>query len=154
MHVLLFTRKYAGIMNKRLNALEHVCQQFGVVLLYSFGSRATEIRDWLEGRLEELPLGPSDADIGVKTLAGMKWSIREKVQLAGALEEIWGGLRVDLVSLSEADPFLAAEIIRGERLFTGDVHEADEYELYVLRRAGDLAPLERERMALVLGEVP
>jgi hypothetical protein len=54
---------------------------------------------------------------------------------------------------SQTDPFLAAEIIRGERLFTKDEHEADEYELYVLRRAGDLAPLERERMALVLGEI-
>jgi hypothetical protein len=59
---------------------------------------------------------------------------------------------VDLVFLSEANPFVAAEIIRGQRLFAGDSHEADEYELYVLRRAGDLAPLERERMARVLGE--
>jgi uncharacterized protein len=68
------------------------------------------------------------------------------------LEEFFGGLRVDLVCLSEADPFAAAEIIRGERLFVSDGHEADEYELYILRRAGDLAPLERKRMALVLGE--
>ena len=59
---------------------------------------------------------------------------------------------MDLVVLSEADPFLAAEIIRGERIFDRDSLEADEYELYVLRRAGDLAPLERERMALILGE--
>jgi hypothetical protein len=65
----------------------------------------------------------------------------------------WLG-RVDLVFLSGANPFVAAEIIRGERLFASDSHEADEYELYVLRRAGDLAPLERERMAVVLGEPP
>ena len=68
------------------------------------------------------------------------------------LEELLAVSRVDLVCLNEADPFVAAEIIRGERLFAADTHEADEYELYVLRRAGDLAPLERERMALVLGE--
>jgi hypothetical protein len=88
----------------------------------------------------------------VKALTGKKWSVREKVLLADALEGLLGIQQVDLVCLTEADPFLAAEIIRGERLFASDSHEADEYELYVLRRAGDLAPLERERMALVLGE--
>jgi hypothetical protein len=60
--------------------------------------------------------------------------------------------RVDLVVLQEADPFLAVEIIRGERLYVRDEYEADEYDLYILRRAGDLAPLERERQALILGE--
>ena len=92
--------------------------------------------------------------MGIKGIPGEKWSVTKKVQLANALEEFLGVLRVDLVFLSEADPFLAAEIIRGERLFAADGHEADEYELYILRRAGDLAPLERERMALVLGEHP
>ena len=29
-----------------------------------------------------------------------------------------------------------------------DEYEADEYELYILRRAGDLAPLEKERISL------
>jgi hypothetical protein len=139
-------------MNKRQATLDQICRQFDVAFLYSFGSRAEEVRDWFEERRDNLPPGPSDADIGVKGIPGRKWSVREKVQLAGALEELLGGLRVDLVCLSEADPFVAAEIIRGERLFAKDGHEADEYELYVLRRAGDLAPLERERMALVLGE--
>ncbi len=139
-------------MNKRQAALEQICRQFDVVLLYSFGSRAAEVRDWVESQQDRLPAGPSDADIGAKALTGRKWSVREKVQLADALEEFLGIGRVDLVCLSEADPFVAAEIIRGERLFASDSREADEYELYVLRRAGDLAPLERERMALVLGE--
>jgi hypothetical protein len=140
-------------MNKRREALEQICRLFGVALLYSFGSRAAEVREWVEGQRDRLPAGPSDADMGVKPEPGRKWAVREKVQLAGALEDLWGVLRVDLVCLNEADPFVAAEIIRGERLFTSDARGADEYELYVLRRAGDLAPLERERMALVLGEL-
>jgi hypothetical protein len=53
--------------------------------------------------------------------------------------------------LPEADPFLAANVIRGERLFADDRYLADLYDLYVLRRAGDLVPLERERQALILG---
>ena len=47
---------------------------------------------------------------------------------------------------------MAANIVRGERLYARDEHETDEYDLYVLRRAGDLIPLERERLALILGE--
>ncbi len=68
-----------------------------------------------------------------------------------ALEDFFGCGCVDLVVMPEADPFVAAEVVRGERLFAADDYAADEYELYVLRRAGDLAQLERERMALVLG---
>jgi Polymerase beta, Nucleotidyltransferase len=139
-------------MNKQQAALEQICRKFDVAFLYSFGSRSAEVREWLEGRRDPLPAGPSDTDIGFQPLAGKKWSVREKVEFAGTMEELLAVSRVDLVCLNEADPFVAAEIIRGERLFAADPHEADEYELYVLRRAGDLAPLERERMALVLGE--
>jgi hypothetical protein len=139
-------------MNKQQTALDRICRKFDVAFLYSFGSRSAEVREWLEGRRDPLTGGPSDTDIGVQPLAGKKWSVREKVEFAGTMEELLAVSRVDLVCLNEADPFVAAEIIRGERLFAADPHEADEYELYVLRRAGDLAPLERERMALVLGE--
>jgi hypothetical protein len=152
LHRVTFHRHCGGNMNKRQTALEQICRQFDVALLYSFGSRAADVRDWIEERRDNLKAGSSDADIGVKGFSGRKRPVKEKVNLAQALEELLGIGRVDLVCLNEADPFWAAEIIRGERLFAYDSHEADEYELYVLRRAGDLAPLERERMALVLGE--
>jgi predicted nucleotidyltransferase len=139
-------------MKNHHHRLRQICNQFAVLALYAFGSQAKEIRSLLEGHQNISLLSSSDVDIGVRSLSGRKFSVTEKVELALALEELFGCKRVDLVSLSEADPFLAAEVIRGERLFTHNEHEADEYELYVLRRAGDLAPLERERMALVLGE--
>ena len=141
-------------MNERQLALEQICRQFGVQALYSFGSRAGEVRDWFEEHADALSPGTSDVDIGAKGTPGKKWSIAEKVHLAGELERLLGEFRVDLVILSEADPFVAAEIIRGEKLFVEDTRLADEYELYILRRAGDLAFLERERMALVLGDRP
>jgi len=140
-------------MKSRHSDLKQICQQFGVVALYTFGSQARKIKDWIEGRQDDIPLRTSDVDIGVRVISGANFSVTEKAKLALSLEDLFGSNRVDLVLLSQADPFLAAEIIRGERLFTRDEHEADEYELYVLRRAGDLAPLERERMALVLGEI-
>jgi predicted nucleotidyltransferase len=137
-------------MGERYLMLERVCRHFEVAILYAFGSQAKRVQDWLSEREESLAL-TSDVDIGVKTAKGLRLSIAEKISLTMALENIFGCQRVDLVFLAEADPFLAAQILRGERLFVLDEYEADEYELYILRRAGDLAPLERERIALVLG---
>lgn len=132
-------------------SLEHLCQQYHVSALYAFGSRAHDARQWLDGILADLQ-GPSDLDIGVRSEPGFIGSVKEKVRLAFALENLMRCGRVDLVILQEADPFLAVEVIRGERLYSRDEYDADEYDLYILRRAGDLLPLERERQALILGE--
>jgi hypothetical protein len=83
-----------------------------------------------------------------------KGSITEKNHLSGALEQPLGGLRVDLIVLNEADPFVAAEVIRGERVFIGNNRRADEYEPYGPRRAGDLSPLGRGANGMVLGKLP
>ncbi len=140
------------VMSERVEALARLCEQFQVQILYAFGSRAQDARSWLAGSIEKLAAGPSDLDVGVKVRAGTTCSVFEKVRLAQALEELLGVRRVDLVVMDQADPFLAANVIRGERLYAADAHAADEYDLYVLRRAGDLAPLERERQSLVLRE--
>lgn len=134
----------------RRPTLERICRVFNVAILYAFGSRAKEVQDWIEGAQIDFAPGPSDADFGAKAMPGIKWSFKEKVRLAIELEDLLGCNRVDLVVLDEADPFLAEEVIRGERLYAEDEYLADEYDLYVLRRAGDLAPLEREWMSMVL----
>jgi hypothetical protein len=77
-------------------------------------------------------------------------SVREKAEMAVGLENLLGVDRVDLAVLPEADPFLAVNIIRGERLFCRERYTADEYELYILRRAGDLEPFERYRIQQIM----
>lgn len=138
-------------MNLR-ESLAAVCRQFEVDALYVFGSRANEVYAAVR---DSGPLRPSssDVDVGVLAMSARLSDPRERVRLAVALEDLLGATRVDLVMLPEADPFVAAAVVRGERLYARDRHAADEYDLYVLRRAGDLAPLERERMALILGDV-
>lgn len=136
----------------RREALARICQAFHVAILYAFGSRADEVLAWIEDREQALGSGSSDVDIGIRPILGASLSVKEKVRLAIALEDLFGVGRVDVVCLPEADPFLAAAVVRGERLYARDEYEADEYDLYILRRAGDLIPLERERMALILGE--
>lgn len=131
-------------MNRRRAALETICRARGVAILYCFGSRAREALAWLDSSEGELLPGPSDVDVGVKPLPGVKLRLRAEVGLTQALEEFLGVDRVDLVNLDSANPYLAAEIIHGERLYADDDYAADNYDLYVLRREADLAPLEEE----------
>jgi hypothetical protein len=76
--------------------------------------------------------------------------IRQKAEMAVELEDLLNAGRVDLITLGDADPFLSVNVIRGERLFCSDHYAADEYELYILRRAGDLADFERERIERIM----
>ena len=133
----------------RLACLAHLCSGFGVESIYAFGSRGKDVADWLRGGLASLDGDERDVDIGVRTRQPL--DVHDKVQLAIALEDYLSVTRVDLVCLPDADPFVAASIVRGERLHETDLYAGAEYELYVLRRAGDLIPLEEERAALVLG---
>lgn len=136
-------------MSERAAAVISLCEQYGIEILYAFGSRGREVAEWVNGA-GTLPAGPSDVDLAVKPARPME--VFEKARLAVAFEDLLGVNRVDLVVLPEAGAFLAANAIRGERLYARDEVAADEYDLYVLRRAGDLAPLERERQALILGK--
>jgi hypothetical protein len=139
-------------MTDRLGRISAFCVRNRIESLHAFGSRAREIADWVEGKRPALARSSADIDIGALPAQGTRLSIREKSSIAIELEEIFQAGRVDLVILPEADSFLAANVIRGERLYCRDTHAADEYELYALRRAADLAPFERERLALIEGK--
>jgi predicted nucleotidyltransferase len=107
-----------------------------ILAFYLFGSR---------GRHEATE--QSDVDVGV--LFRQQESFRDLLLLEDALERRLG-LPVDLIDTGRASAFLALDVIRGERLFCADPDRCDEFELYVMRRAGDLAPFEKERRKLLL----
>lgn len=137
-------------MKTRLRKLEQISKKYQVKALYLFGSCSAEMLRFLQDDVYRSLPSQSDLDIGVLTHS--PFSVEEKVNLTFELEDLFGVPRVDLVMLPEADAFLAANIIRGERIYAEDSYLADEYELFVLARAGDLAELERERMAMILQE--
>lgn len=126
------------------------CVQNRLEILYVFGSRAGEISRYVKEGAGIAPENSSDVDIAVRVALDRRLSVKDKVEMTSALEDLLGVDHVDLAFLHEADPFLAANIIRGERLFCMDEYLADEYELYILRRAADLAPFERIRMEHIL----
>lgn len=133
--------------------LREICDRHDIDLVYAFGSRADEVRAFIYGIGKLDKSVSSDVDIGIKPSPKRgAMSVREKVEVALEVEDLLGVERVDLVTLSDADSFLSANIVRGERVFARDPYSAEEYELYILRRAGDLAPLEQERLSMIFAK--
>lgn len=130
--------------------LSSICRRYGIDSLYVFGSRASEVAQVVHKGQSLTDSTGSDVDIGVLPCQGGSLDPRAKVRLMAELEDVFGAGRVDLVSLTDAPPFLALEIVRGELLYDADPDRTAEYELLVLRRAADLAPYERERVRDVL----
>jgi predicted nucleotidyltransferase len=137
-------------MNDLQQKLADICRRHGVVSLYAFGSRAAEARERLTGKREEFEPSSSDLDIAAMPDAGVDFGARARVRFSAEIEALLKVPRVDLVVLSEASPFLAADVVRGELLYCDDPDRQAHEELYVLRRAGDLAYFEEERLAGIL----
>ena len=122
--------------------------KYGLRDVYAFGSRSADIAG--RGGVGDSDPSESDLDVGVQPLPGRTLAARDRVRLAGELEALFRVPRVDLVVLPEASAFLAFEVVSGELLYTSDEHAQAEYELYVLRRAADLAPFRRDRVRQIL----
>jgi predicted nucleotidyltransferase len=125
----------------RRQALERVCESFGLLAVYLFGSRADDGLRLLEGK-QIAPEG-SDLDVGV-VLRGQAAGFRSLSQLQVDLEEVFAPLCVDLVPLQRVDALFQFSAIDGHRVAVTDSHEADEYELVVMNRAAELLPIQRQ----------
>ena len=108
--------------------------------LYLFGSQA-----------DGTAAPDSDVDVGV--LFAGPTSLEDRVRLEARLADALGK-SVDLVDVGACEAFLAFAIISGERLYCSDPDRCDELDLYVMRRAGDLAPFERQRRQMLLTPDP
>jgi predicted nucleotidyltransferase len=107
-----------------------------ILAVYLYGSRS---------RGEERP--DSDVDVGV--LYGDPADVFDVIDFELALRDELG-LPVQAVDVGRCSAFLAFDVISGERIYCTDSTRCDEFDLYVMRRAGDLLPYERERIRMVL----
>ena len=132
--------------------LEQIARRFAIRDVYAFGSRAGEIRGRVarDRELETAFGSSSDVDLAVQPYDAEAFTASDRARLVAALEDLFGAPRVDLVVLSEAPVLLATEVVRGELLYTADPLAQAEHELYLLRRAADLAPFLRERVEQIL----
>jgi predicted nucleotidyltransferase len=140
----------AGGKLKKTKTLSELARAYHLADIYVFGSQAMEIAAMIKNGRAIKPPSTSDVDIGVRPKQGPRLSTQDLVKLAVKLEDLFEVNRVDLVLLPDAEPFLALDIIRGELLYTDDPLDQAYYELFVLRRAGDLLPFKRERIELIL----
>jgi len=133
-----------------LLAFKKIVLKYDLTEVYAFGGRAKEIAAYLHDGESLTKASKSDVDIAVRTRPDKTLSPSERVRLTLDLEGLLGVSRVDLIMVCEAEPFLAAEIIRGELLYAEDLDRQARFELYVLRRAADLAPFKKQRMKMIM----
>jgi len=133
-----------------IEPLGRIVTDYRLDAIYAFGSRAAEARQAVAEGTGLSMENRSDLDVGVLPEPDVHLDAAQRADLASALEDVFVPARVDLVVLPEASPFLALDIVTGELLLARDPDREAEFQLFVLRRAGDLAPFERARRALVL----
>ena len=137
------------------DTIQSISGRYAIDTLYVFGSRAKEVADYARDNGAIANKKNVDVDIAVLPAQNCRLSVRNRVRLTADLEDLLGVCRVDLVCLPDVSPFLALEVIRGEQLYSKDPDRSAEYELYILRKAGDLAHFERQRRKKILaGALP
>lgn len=133
-----------------LSELCDLARRYDLIAIYAFGSRAEEIAARVAGQAVKPTHPASDVDIGVLPAPGRRLTAAERADRVVALGDPLDVASVDLVILPEVPPFLALDVVGGELLCTTDPDAEAEDQLYVLRRAADLAPFERERRRMIL----
>jgi hypothetical protein len=131
------------------NAIQGLASAYDLQIIYAFGSRAAEARDFMAGTIGRLTPGSSDLDIGVKS--ARRLIVQEKVEIAVFFEDLFGVPRADVVVIPEVPITLAFRIVTGELLYAQDPTYEAEYQLYIMRMAADLEPYEKEMTRLTLG---
>lgn len=119
--------------------LKKVCENFGIKILYSFGSNYDKAKKLLQG--EEVTYNHSDIDIGVVFLKELPIGRSRTILYADIyndLEDIFAPFSLDLVFLEENHSvFQSQAILQGEVLYFAVEKEKEEYEERILARAFD-----------------
>ena len=130
-----------------------LCRSHGLIAVFAFGSRECEIEQRLRGVEPAIEYPESDLDLGVLPPQGAKLDVTQIVRFAISIEDLFRVPRADIVDLRKAPPYLALDAIRGHQVYCDDDFEVANFELFVLRRAGDLAYHERQRRRMLLTPV-
>jgi predicted nucleotidyltransferase len=122
--------------------LDAICDEHGLLSVYLFGSRADDGLAVLRG--ERVDAAGSDLDVGVVYRGREEPTFRRLGGLQVAMEDLFAPLRVDLVPLQKVDAlFQFRAMDQGHRVAAPDSTRADFYELYVMRQASELLPIQR-----------
>ncbi|HEX5138063.1 MAG TPA: nucleotidyltransferase domain-containing protein [Planctomycetota bacterium] len=128
--------------------LKRICAEYGVLAVYTFGSRAGDGPHLLGG--DPVSREGSDLDVGV-VFQRHDFALGRLGALQADLEDVFEPLRVDLVPLQRVDAIFQYHAIEGHRVYSGDATRTAFYELDVMSRAADLVPIQRQLEIDVFG---
>ncbi len=128
--------------------LRRICDEFGILVVYLFGSRADDGLRLLAG--ENVERAGSDLDVGV-VFTTPELGVWKLASVQVALEKLFAPLRVDLVPLQRVDAVFQFHAVDGHRVMATDATAADRYELVVMRRAAELVPIQRQLERAIFG---
>ncbi len=120
--------------------LDKICEDYGLLAVYLFGSRANDGLAYLRG--EAVEGGGSDLDVGV-VFRDRDVPVMRLGPLQSDLDRLFRPFQVDLVPLQRVDALFQFEAISGHRLAAPEPVAADYYELYIMNRAAELLPIQR-----------
>ena len=85
----------------------------------------------------------SDLDIGIVFSTGSP-NFHSLSKLQVDFEDLFSPLRIDLVPLQRLDAIFQFSAIDGHRIAATDSFGADSYKLWVMNRAAELLPIQRQ----------
>jgi predicted nucleotidyltransferase len=121
--------------------LERTCAEYGVLAVYTFGSRGDDGPRVLRG--EPVSREGSDLDVGV-VFDRRDFELGRLGALHSELIDVFAPLRVDLVPLQRVDAIFQYHAIDGQRVYSCDPTKTAFYELDVMSKAADLVPIQRQ----------
>ncbi|MFI5402498.1 MAG: nucleotidyltransferase family protein [Planctomycetota bacterium] len=121
--------------------LERICAEYGILSVYTFGSRADDGPRVLRG--EAVSRAGSDLDVGV-VFDRHDFALGRLGALQADLTDVFAPLHVDLVPLQRVDAIFQYHAIDGQRVYSRDATGTAVYELDVMSKAADLVPIQRQ----------
>ena len=128
--------------------IKEIVNKYKILIVYSFGSNAVKVRDFVLSNKQQISFIDTDIDIGIKSSKNL--SLSDKILLTQSFEELFNVNKVDLIDLSKSSIFFTFQVICGELIYCKDAYYEAEYQLYIMQRVSELLPFERAREKQIL----
>ncbi len=138
------------------NNIASICQRYGIILMYLFGSCAQKATGLLTGDPVTIEDPLADLDVGVvfdRDLPPLQDRYRLYAAISNALDDLFQPLPVDLSFLQENHSVFQLEAVKGICVYTGSKAIQEDYEEMVLCKAADFRPFLELYLADALEEI-
>jgi predicted nucleotidyltransferase len=128
----------------REEELRRLGRQYGLALVYLFGSQAAAGARLLAGEAVTPSDALADLDVGVVTREPLPPPYERAqfyARLFNDLEDVFRPFPLDLVLLEENHSVFQLEAVKGICVYQASEERREEYEMNILRRAADFAPV-------------